>query len=310
MIQFWILDKRFWIKDLNTSNFCLLPLDFVAADADAFCLRAKRVPSLLLASTLAALALTAAPAMASTPPVTKIGYQKVERRVGSQSAINVEVYPGRISTIDFSQTNEAIAYAGLGDPSRIVFNTDFPLESGAAHTVFLRPIQPLNFPGATTARITNLVVKTIDPTGLMRLYNFQIVHKGGTPANLGVQIVPSTGNRTQTAINIGNGRTASLDDVETGLRLAIARGYTNASDPVVLSVKNFLANARNQDNSLVEAARAASTDLAVITELARIALFDFRQPTQKRETVQINGSNQFPNLNKKPKVTGRMRDSG
>ena len=302
MIQFWILDFGFWIKDLNTSNFCLLPF--------AFCLRAKRVPSLLLASALAALALTAAPAMASTPPVTKIGYQKVERRVGSQSAINVEVYPGRISTIDFSQTNEAIAYAGLGDASRIVFNTDFPLESGTAHTIFLRPIQPLNFPGATTARITNLVVKTIDPSGQMRLYNFQIVHKGGTPANLGVQIVPSTGNRTQTAINIGNGRTASLDDVETGLRLAIARGYTNASDPVVLSVKNFLANARNQDNSLVEAARAASTDLAVITELARIALFDFRQPTQKRETVQINGSNQFPNLNKKPKVTGKMRDSG
>jgi hypothetical protein len=225
-------------------------------------------------------------------------YQVIDQQKAEKSAITTLVYPGRITTIDFSIANETLVYIGLGDASKVVFNTDFPLEKGMAKTIFLKPIVPLKFSGATTAKITNLVVKTIDSSNQSRLYNFQIVHVRGNPTNLGIQIVPSTRHQFSNAINIGNGRTATLDEVETGLRWALARGYTAANDPVVFQVKNFLAIARNQDLSLAEAVQSAGLELAVITELARLA-FEVFQPQlnpsrqdsvlpQERQVVQFH----------------------
>jgi hypothetical protein len=222
-------------------------------------------------------------AYASVPSVTSMGYQQVNANVGSQSGIDVRVYPGRMSTVDFSNTDETIIYLGLGDASRIVFNTDFPLESGAAKTVLLKPIQPLKFPGATTTKITNLIVKTADSKGQLHLYNFQIFYSQGIPSNLGIQITSANldRDRNSTRINLGGGRTASLDDVEHGLRLAISKGYTSASDPVVTRVRNFLAIARDRSElSLVEVAKEANVDLAVITELARIAFEGILEPVR------------------------------
>ncbi|MGK7875417.1 MAG: hypothetical protein AB4426_19590 [Xenococcaceae cyanobacterium] len=211
-----------------------------------------------------------------TPQLTNLSYQRVNRGIGSQMAIDVEVYPGRATAIDFSQTNEIITYIGLGDASRVVFNTDTELNSGTAKTIFLRPIQPLAFPGATTAPITNLVVKTIDPERTQRLYNFQILHSVGTPTHLGVQIVP--GIAISPVINIGQGRSASLDDVETGLQVAIQKGYTTADDPVVFNVREFIAIARNQETTLASAAKLAGVELSVIIELAKIA-FEIYRPS-------------------------------
>jgi hypothetical protein len=85
------------------------------------------------------------------------GYQTVGRDIAINSAIDILVYPGRASAIDFSSTDEALAYVLIADPSKVVFSTDAQLASGRAKTVFLRPIQALNFPGATTATITNLL---------------------------------------------------------------------------------------------------------------------------------------------------------
>jgi len=144
----------------------------------------------------------------------------------------------------------------------------------------LFPIQPLTFPGATTAKVTNLVVKTIDSTGKKYIYNFGILHSPGQPTHLGVQIVFTTGTNT---IHLSNGRTGSLDDVEIGLQRAISRGYTRASDPIVLKVKNFLAIARNQNLSLAEAAKSAGVDLAVITELAKISFETFTQSVENKQ---------------------------
>jgi hypothetical protein len=244
-----------------------------------------------IASSLLSLTLNAT-ASASVPLAASMGYQQVSGNVGSQSGIDIRVYPGRISTVDFSNTDETIIYLGLGDASRIVFNTDFPLESGAAKTVLLKPIQPLKFPGATTTKITNLIVKTADSKGQLHLYNFQIFYSQGTPSNLGIQITSANldRERNSTRINLGGGRTASLDDVEYGLRLSISKGYTSASDPVVTRVKNFLAIARDRSElSLVEVAEEANVDLAVITELARIAFEGVLEPVRSA-TVEADGN--------------------
>lgn len=96
---------------------------------------------------------------------TNLSYEQVSQETAIANGINVSVNPGRIAVIDFSTTDEAISYIGLGDASRVVYNTDFPIPSGTAQTIFLLPIEELDFPGATTAKITNLVAKTVDAKG-------------------------------------------------------------------------------------------------------------------------------------------------
>jgi hypothetical protein len=209
------------------------------------------------------------PIIASTP----VSYLELEQQTGAKYASDIPVYPGRISSVDFSSTDEVINYIGLGDSSKIVFNTDLPIESGAAKSIFLRPIQTLKFLGATTTPITNLVVKTMSEDGKSRLYNFNIVHSRGNPANLGIQIVTQTQSGKQgmnASMKTDSDRTVSLNDVQKGLQTAIAKGYTDSNDPIVYKVKRFLIIARNQNLSMIDAANAAGVDLAIVNELAQM----------------------------------------
>ncbi|GAB4542402.1 MAG: hypothetical protein Tsb0014_35110 [Pleurocapsa sp.] len=209
---------------------------------------------------------------------TNLNYEQVSQETAIAKSINVSVNPGRIAVIDFSATDEAIAYIGLGDASRVVYNTDFPIESGTAQTIFLLPIEELEFPGATTTRITNLVAKTVDVNGVSRVYNFQINHSNSV-ANLGIKITPQTrktiADIDRQMIEVSYGRAANLDDVARGLTLAINRGFTTADDPVVSKVKRFIALARNGELTVIESAQAAEIDLAVISSLAEMALDQF-----------------------------------
>ncbi len=221
--------------------------------------------------------------------VGNLNYQEVSQETAIANAINVSVNPGRIAVIDFSATDQAISYIGLGDASRVVYNTDLPLQSGSAQTIFLLPIEELDFPGATTTRITNLVTKTVDASGVSRVYNFQINHSNNL-ANLGIKITPQTRNSLadieRHTIKVSYGRTANLDDVARGLTLALERGLTTADDPVVSRVRRFIALARNSELTVVESAQSADIDLAVISSLAEMALeqFSFELPDENSVT--------------------------
>lgn len=236
---------------------------------------------LLVASTAAmggVLLAQASVLAAESTIATNLNYEQVSQETAIAKSINVSVNPGRIAVIDFSATDEAIAYIGLGDASRVVYNTDFPIESGTAQTIFLLPIEELDFPGATTTRITNLVAKTVDGSGVSRVYNFQINHSNSV-ANLGIKITPQTrktiADIDRQTIEVSYGRAANLDDVARGLTLAIERGFTTADDSVVSKVKRFIALARNGELSVIESAQAAEIDLAVISSLAEMALDQF-----------------------------------
>jgi hypothetical protein len=213
------------------------------------------------------------------------GYQTVGRDIAINSAIDILVYPGRASAIDFSSTDEALAYVLIADPSKVVFSTDAQLASGQAKTVFLRPIQALNFPGATTATITNLSIKTVDSKGKQRLYNFNIVPTNKEPEHLGIRIAPVTPRMSPT-VNVDRGRAPTASDVEKGLLIAIQKGYTAANDPVVYSVRQFLALVRNQNLSAVDAAARTGVDLSVIVELSRIAREELNYPGTRFEQRQ------------------------
>ncbi|OUC15166.1 MAG: hypothetical protein B0A82_08450 [Alkalinema sp. CACIAM 70d] len=139
-----------------------------------------------LTSVSAALLIALALPMLSAQAQTS-AYQVVDRTRATTDVVQVQVAPGRATSISFSQTDEKITYILLADASRLVYSTDADLETGRAKTVFLRVIQPLHFPGATTTPVTNLVVQTVDSTGQNRLYTFDIVHSSN-PRYVGVQV--------------------------------------------------------------------------------------------------------------------------
>ena len=197
-------------------------------------------------------------------------YRLIERDTAASNRIQVQVTPGRATPISFSKTDEAIAYILVADPSRLVYTTDTDLKSGGAKTIFLRVIQPLKFPGATTTAITNLLVQTIDQEGQKRLYNFDIVPHRKNTGYVGIEIANAIPG--QQTLVIDNNRRATVDDFETGLRIAINRGYTNKNDPVVSKVRQVLALLRNSRVTISEAATSVGVPIDVITELGRMAI--------------------------------------
>lgn len=239
-------------------------------------------------------------AQAQTP-----AYRLIERDMAANNRIQVQVTPGRATPISFTQTDEAIAYILVADPSRLVYTTDTDLKSGSATTIFLRAIQPLKFPGATTTAITNLLVQTVDKTGQKRLYNFDIVPVRRNTAYVGIQIANAIASGTaprrgaasessaiagQQTLLIDKNRRARVDDIETGLRIAINRGYTNKSDPVVPKVQQILSLLRNSRVTIPEAATSVGVPVEVISELGRIALNDrLLRLGQQRSSVMHRG---------------------
>ena len=206
---------------------------------------------------------------APVPSHERLAYQAIGREAAAQSAVDVQVAPGRSTPIDFSQTDETIIYVMLADPSRVVYTTNAELKSGQARTLFLRAIEPLTFPGATRTEITDLSVQTIDSAGQQHLYTFNTIPIASVPRYVGISVVPDVAGR-QTLVVDGD-RTATLDDIETGLNLAIRRGYTSSTDPVVFGVRRLLALARKENITIEQAAVTTNIPISVVTELAKIA---------------------------------------
>lgn len=224
----------------------------------------KRFPALTSVgiSLLIAVASPVLPVQAQTS-----AYQVVDRNRATTSAVQVQVAPGRATSISFSQTDETITYILLADASRLVYSTDAELETGRAKTVFLRVIQPLRFPGATTTPVTNLMVQTVDATGQNRLYTFDVVHSSN-PRYVGVQILPAIA-RSQTNPTVSN-LNIIPDNIQTGLNIAIMRGYTAIDDPVVAQVRQLLELMRTENMTVSEAAYSVGIPLEVLIELNRL----------------------------------------
>lgn len=202
---------------------------------------------------------TTAQAATSSP------YQIIDRQTANSGTIDLQIIPGRATSIDFSQTDEIITYILLADPSRVVYTPSAPI--GKAKSLYLRAIQPLKFPGTTTATITNLRIETVDQRGQQRSYNFNIIpSKGNTTTYLGVRIAPNALSQPV----VVESRQITADDLEIGLRLAIARGYTQANDPIVTKVQHMIVLMRN-GTPVRMAAQSAQVSIPVITALATIA---------------------------------------
>ena len=224
----------------------------------------RRLPALTLVSTALLIGLVS-PGLSVQAQTS--AYRVVDRNRATTSAVQVQVAPGRATSISFSQIDETIAYILLADTSQVVYSTDAELETGRAKTIFLRVIQPLRFPGATTASVTNLMVQTVDARGQNRLYTFDIVHSSD-PRYVGVQILPAIA-RSQPSPVVNN-LSITPDRIQTGLSIAIMRGYTSIDDPVVAKVRQLLELVRAENLTVSEAAQSVGIPLDVLESLARL----------------------------------------
>ncbi|QIR37271.1 hypothetical protein HCG51_11475 [Tolypothrix sp. PCC 7910] len=191
------------------------------------------------------------------------------------SAINIKVWSGRATAIDFTGVNELITQIFLADPSRFTYATDTPLEKGQAMTVFLRRIQPLKFPNLTTTTVTNLFIETVTSDGVSHLYTFNLQPGENSPQYSGISIIPiSELEISKRSLEVGSFRKATIDDIERGLVFAMRQSYTPSSDTVVAKVREFLALSRNTDKSLVEIAQDVRLSLSVLNELGLLGIRD------------------------------------
>jgi len=234
----------------------------------------RRLPALTLVSTALLIGLVS-PGLSVQAQTS--AYQVVDRNRATTSAVQVQVAPGRATSISFSQTDETIAYILLADASQVVYSTDAELETGRAKTIFLRVIQPLRFPGATTTPVTNLMVQTVDARGQNRLYTFDIVHSSN-PRYVGVQILPairsegaivSRSDRSQASPAVSN-LNLTRDNIQTGLSIAILRGYTSIDDPVVTKVRQLLELMRTENMTVSEAAYSVEIPLNILASLVEL----------------------------------------
>jgi len=218
-------------------------------------------------------------------------------------APSVQVWAGRATAIDFSQIGERIVQVFLADPSRIVYASDAPVESGMATTVFLRQISPLNFPNLTRAYVTNLFVKTQAANGQLHLHTFNVMPGQKQPTYSGIAIAPARRSAgSLTTLQVGSSRPATLEDIERGLLVALRQGYTSAADPVVNKVRDFLAIARNETGgrSLVEIAQAQQLSAAVLTQLGQMGIESLATPPSRQQVTPIARAVANPNANVAP----------
>ncbi|QLE59718.1 hypothetical protein [Nostoc sp. TCL26-01] len=121
---------------------------------------------------------------------------------GVQSkTVELRVWKGYGVTINLIPTGEIIKQVWIGDPSRISFTSNgdlCPKDAsqdchGGATVLFLRQIQPINFPNMTSSRdgSTQITILTIGVDG-QKQYQFKLIPASGQPAYTSLVIKPES----------------------------------------------------------------------------------------------------------------------
>ena len=162
-----------------------------------------------------------------------VKYDLVSTADAVTRGIPVTLYFGKIISLDFTDAGEYITFIAPSDRSQFVYNTDLPANSGEAQSVYLLPIKKVDFKGTYQTSHPNLIVKTINSSGVM--------------TSKGIKIIPSTQKSLNdfNKIRVSAGQTINADDIERGLRIALVKQFIEADVPVVNKVRNFVFMLRN-----------------------------------------------------------------
>jgi hypothetical protein len=202
---------------------------------------------------------------------------------------------GKIVSIDFTDVGEHITYIAPSDKSQFAFNSDLPVETGEAQSIYLLPIKKIDFKGTYQTSHPNLIVKTINGLGESKQYNFLASFSSGVIASTGIKIVPPAQPTPfdSPKIRVSAGQSVNADAVERGLKIAIAKQFVKANDPVVNNVRNFVFMLRN-GQSVNDAIVATRVNPSVIESLAEMYL-EAELPPRLRQNAIITGSDSEPN---------------
>lgn len=230
----------------------------------------KLLTKLILAGIITTSVYAPTSARATEVPVK---YDLVSTADAVRGAIPVTLYFGKIISLDFTEAGEYITYIAPSDRSQFVYNTDLPVNSGEAQSVYLLPIEKINFKGTYQTSHPNLIVKTINNSGQSKQYNFIINFSSGVMTSTGIKIIPSTKKSPNDSnkIRVSAGQTINADDIERGLRIAIVKQFIKADDPTVNKVRNFVFMLRN-GNSVNEAITHTGINPSVVESLGEMYL--------------------------------------
>lgn len=240
---------------------------------------------LLAIAFTASVSVSIAPVKATQVPVK---YDLVSTEDAVKGMIPVTLYFGKIIALDFTDAGEYITFLAPSDRSQLVINTDLPMDSGEAQSIYLLPIKKLDFKGTYQTSHPNLIVKTINSSGQSKQYNFLVNFSSGVMTSTGIKIVspvkksPLDSNR----INVSAGQTINADAVEYGLRIAIVRQFVKSNDPVINKVRNFVFMLRN-GQSVNEAIAATGINPSVIESLGEMYLESSLSPQLGQNVIAI-----------------------
>jgi hypothetical protein len=166
-----------------------------------------------------------------------------------------------------------ITYIAPSDKSQFAFNSNLPVETGEAQSIYLVPIKKIDFKGTYQTSHPNIIVKTINGLGESKQYNFLASFSSGVMASTGIKIVPPAQPTPfdSDKIRVSAGQTINADAVERGLKIAIAKQFVKSDDPLVNNVRNFVFMLRN-GHSVNDAIVATRVNPSVIESLAEMYL--------------------------------------
>ena len=206
-------------------------------------------------------------------PVTAQTIIKVEDKIAQSQPTNVSLNQGKATGISF-ENDEVITFVLLSDQSQNVYTLNAPIESGQAQSIFLRQIKTLEIPGTTTNKNPNLFVVTTDAKGKQKEYEFTINNNSGTdnyqiaiePARPKPKVKPILKKTIVTALG-----EAKPQDIELGLKTNLKKGLLQYNDPVVFSVREYVALTMN-GASVDQALKKVEVPLSLIQKLGKIGL--------------------------------------
>jgi len=215
----------------------------------------------------------------------------VEDKKAQIEPTSISVIAGKTSSIIF-QNDEIIFSTKISDLSNNVVETNVPIESGQARSVYLNLIQTLEIPLATTTSNPNLFITTTNSEGQEKEYEFILFNQneGSEGYRIAVQPtppppapkpkpkpIPKPQNIIQTSLG-----EASPEDVELGLDIKIKNGQLSEKDPIVLPIREFIAQTRN--NSATPAKDVADSNDIPLALLAKFGELGLQEDTRRRLT--------------------------
>lgn len=248
----------------------------------------RQLSLLLITAMLSALA---SPAFASL--VRQVSASQAQGRSGS--GVQVTVWNGSGTNIDFTSTGEVIQRVWLDDPSFVTIDFDGTLcsrgsgsceQGGDASIIHLRRINGIRFPNLPQTNSTLLTVITGSAAG-KKTYLFKVNYGNGSQQYAALDVTPDQ-SVLGGGIRIDSGRTANWDDVERGLQQVISRELLPPSSPVVGRTQDFLASVRN-GTTVEQALVRSGVSMAIISRLAQIGYQSAAPlPRQADEATQPN----------------------